>query len=756
MPGTAAQAAFPWGDAGLVVRSAFGLRLVFRPGKGSGKTSVSFWEAKKMLETLGVAFDHAALLPSPLLQGTTVVQLTFFDRAPFEGAEATVRALPNHTVFSAGNAVEILLETQPSSATPPLAPTAPQFDKQMKGCRPDTVHVTGLPAKWFGVNTADFADLDAKLSHYNAPGHTLQTLFSIFGPVAHLEVVPPANMDSEAILTNVHFDVYVQFTTYDAVRSLLERMQGGRVLCHTAHPKVIVHLNAALDTTEYLSDAHIRQRRFAREQRQMQVAQDAAAAERAAKQKAAETAAATEATSALAARLQAAEDRTRTTSDDKTAGLVHLANESLTALRAAPSARLVDAADLALGGLESHLAALQVAQEAHALASVRKKWLKKVAQQCERSGRHLDAAAAAYEAKAASYASVQAHPAVVADLAAAKDALAQAQATIAHPVPVDAATEEDIHAYLDKLRDDMDEAECMQEAALARLGMLATYHAVQKEVAAADDPSVSAMLDALDRAWGDSTDTLLDKLRLVRAAVARCQRRHEIVARWTAASADLAADELTAPREAAEAALAALGDGATATDAAVEACGAAVDAFATAADAARTARTTAAAAEKALAESFASLHDAKMAAIARARKRLHDWQAEMGTKHGVHRSEAVTKRVHLPGRWPTVTSMGGTPERPAKLTRSSLFARQMPPALLVPSAVFAVQADGRLLSPRTIASERVAAEELQLRTQVIESQKRKEAMAYLQRLKEKELREQALKSIAARTDKADE
>ncbi|EQC30585.1 hypothetical protein, variant [Saprolegnia diclina VS20] len=534
-------------------------------------------------------------------------------------------------------------------------------------------------------------------------------------------------------------------------------MQGQRVLCHTAHPKLIVPLSIQLDTTEYLSDANIRQRRFAREQRRIQQTHELAEAEQRAKAVAAEIAAATAAIEPLAGRLKVAEAHAEAAVDGVDAKMIELLKHALGALDAAqkaPSTRGVEVLELALGGFESHLKALDDARKAKEFALARKKWQQRVAQQCETSTDHVAGIEAKFADRVAGSAFLE-HPALVADIRAAKAAIAAARSITSHPISIDdEANEDDVRAYLDKLRDDVDEADCMVNAALARLVMLAEYHEVQKQVTDADGPA-DALLQALDSAWGDSTSTLLEKIQHIRSVLKRAARVRALSAALHAADLDseelCASDAALAPLAAAAKALLETLDAESADDAALTACDDAITSYATAANAIRVARAEAAAAEKARSESFAGMQAAKTAAIASARQRLHAWQEEVAAAHSLERTTSVVKRAHVQNRWPTVTSMDPPEAKRPKIVRSSLIVRQTPPRLLVSSRVVAIQEDGRALSPRTLAAEKVAREETALRTQVIESQKRKEAIACLQRLKEKELRQQALKSIAERS-----
>ncbi|RLO11431.1 hypothetical protein DYB28_005673, partial [Aphanomyces astaci] len=82
-----------------------------RPGKGSSKTKISFWDAKKMLEKLGVQFDHARTVTKSTQDTLLVVRLYFFTAHAFNDAYSVVSGQPNNTVFAQGNAVEIQIAT---------------------------------------------------------------------------------------------------------------------------------------------------------------------------------------------------------------------------------------------------------------------------------------------------------------------------------------------------------------------------------------------------------------------------------------------------------------------------------------------------------------------------------------------------------------------------------------------------------------------------------------------------------------------
>ncbi|KAF0688127.1 hypothetical protein As57867_020167, partial [Aphanomyces stellatus] len=139
-------------------------------------------------------------------------------------------------------------------------------------------------------------------------------------------------------------------------------------------------------------------------------------------------------------------------------------------------------------------------------------------------------------------------------------------------------------------------------------------------------------------------------------------------------------------------------------------------------------------AEKAqLAEEASSL-SAQTARVTEARKRLAEWRETHAKKF------KVEKFSHAGDRFNDV----GT-KKPRMFKRLAFESGLIRSTILIKNP-----ATGEMELPKTEEERRV--EEMEkLRIQVIESQKRKEAAAAMQRLKEKELREQVLKSMKAAT-----
>ncbi|RHY35833.1 hypothetical protein DYB25_007147 [Aphanomyces astaci] len=503
-----------------------------RPGKGSSKTKISFWDAKKMLEKLGVQFDHARTVTKSTQDTLLVVRLYFFTAHAFNNAYSVVSGQPNNTVFAQGNAVEIQIATvvnDNATVSSSLAVTAPpDFDQHMKGCRIDTIVVKGLPAKWFDVDTKSFLDDDdhpppSIQSAYMHDQHALFQLFSTFGALSAIDVVPPSATTStttgaddgttaSSTVSTSHFDAYVQFKTYDGVRAALSTLcdGGSRVLCHTSHVKTFVPLVAHVDTTEYLSDAHIRQRRFAREQRlhdQKAKAAAAIAAERQAK-------ASMEQATALVGSLGDELDKAAADAIQLSSSLAELkaAAAAYAALKAAPTMERVAIVRQALDVVGTCLAKAVRDKEEHEAAIQRAAWTKQV-NKAAAAARDLKLARLQKKLSAAkhSFASIVGHVAVVADMAAADEALA---------VAVQSATTvlnnaEDVQTYLAKLDEDVDEAVHSVDAVVARLEVVDRFYQVERAVKSWSIAPfhVQSLLQTIENeAWGDRTEDVAKRL----------------------------------------------------------------------------------------------------------------------------------------------------------------------------------------------------------------------------------------------------
>ncbi|KYQ48181.1 A-kinase anchor protein 17A [Trachymyrmex zeteki] len=161
---------------------------------------------------------------------------------------------------------------------------AKHMNELKAGERPDTIHITGLPVKWFTEDNA------------NLPSESLITkIFKKWGALRKVDVPAADPYRSRMRLgNNIHkfsfedgifFDVYVQYVEYmDFVRAM-DALRGMKLLKKDGQNSLTATLKVDFDKTKHLSDSSISHRDF---ERKRLIAQDNLAAEKMRKREEAE------------------------------------------------------------------------------------------------------------------------------------------------------------------------------------------------------------------------------------------------------------------------------------------------------------------------------------------------------------------------------------------------------------------------------------------------------------------------------------
>ncbi|KAG9407857.1 A kinase (PRKA) anchor protein 17A [Aphanomyces cochlioides] len=733
-----------WGRSDLVVRFAFACDVAFRPGKGSMKSSVSFWEAKNMLEKLNVHFNHIRLVTKGQPDTPLVVRLSFFKHDAYKNAYETISTQPNNVIHDQGVPVEIrATQVEAAAAATQLPPADPTFNGKPKGCRLDTIRIRGLPAKWFDVNTSTFLDdtLEHSSSSYMKEDHTLHRLFGEFGALSAIEVVPPITSEDEnssdsSLFATTRFDIYIQFKDYDGVLNAMAALSNGRVLCHSSNTKMLVPLHIGVDKTEYLSDSKIRQRRcvhppttssflqytcrFAREQRVHE--QQAKAAQAAAAEKEA-LALAAKAKSLLQPLGEELEQLVARADEELDSAPLELkeAADALKKLSEAPTMDQVHSVRKALDAAKKKIESAVLIKEQQAERARRSKWKKEMVAATSSSEDQLAHLKQRLEKTKTVFTQYCDHPAVIADLAAATEAI-----SIHHSMPSEKSlTEADVDQYLKTLRDDVDEAKYMVEAVDARLSMLECFHKLQETVAAIKSPvaKLTAELDLIQKEWSASTEDLNNKIEKAEHLLQTANRLAELVNRY---------DELEEPNK---------------EDSALheryEKCGTSLREDSALDDVealenelneiVQLIKSYQSEIENKMKE--ANSISAQMQRVSEARKRLRAWRDE----HGLSKEFQTERFYHMQDRGEI-----NQVKKPRQISRLT------PESGLIRSTIFIKDAEtGEMMAAKT-EEERRAEEMERLRLQVFESQKRKKVGIEINQQKEKELRDQVLKSMKAK------
>ena len=145
------------------------------------------------------------------------------------------------------------------------------FDDERPGERPDTMHVRGLPVKWFISRTSEGKPCPRILTQ----------AFQKFGQVREVDMATSA--DSSQHFSSfgpgskaLHFEAFIQYEKYSAFCNAMQSVKGMKLIrLEEGGKEGMAIIQADFDRSRYLSDRNIRRRRKAEErQRRAQEEQE--------------------------------------------------------------------------------------------------------------------------------------------------------------------------------------------------------------------------------------------------------------------------------------------------------------------------------------------------------------------------------------------------------------------------------------------------------------------------------------------------
>ncbi|XP_066595976.1 A-kinase anchor protein 17A-like isoform X2 [Prorops nasuta] len=153
---------------------------------------------------------------------------------------------------------------------------AKHMNELKAGERPDTIHITGLPLKWFSEDGSD------------VPSELLITkIFKKWGALRRVDVPAADTYRSRMRLETriqkfsyedgIFFDAYIQYIEYvDFVRAM-DALRGMKLLKKDSHNSLTASIKVDFDKTKHMSDSSVAHRDF---ERKRLIAQDALAADK--------------------------------------------------------------------------------------------------------------------------------------------------------------------------------------------------------------------------------------------------------------------------------------------------------------------------------------------------------------------------------------------------------------------------------------------------------------------------------------------
>ncbi|XP_021485277.1 A-kinase anchor protein 17A-like isoform X2 [Meriones unguiculatus] len=247
------------------------------PGK-----SISNWEVMERLRALAPA--HAQFSVLRIAKST-------LDFVRFEGEleqRALVRpvlaCLDGRTLKLSGfpdalrvRATELRADFPTPHAWDAFFRDAPDMDEARPGERPDTVHLEGLPCRWFAPREAiSGATSGAGGGASERPSEELlRQAFGTFGDIRHVDIpmLDPyrEEMAGRSFHTfsfggHLNFEAYVQYREYAGFVRAMSALRGMKLMYKGEDGKAVAcNIKVSFDSTKHLSDASIRKRELERE-----------------------------------------------------------------------------------------------------------------------------------------------------------------------------------------------------------------------------------------------------------------------------------------------------------------------------------------------------------------------------------------------------------------------------------------------------------------------------------------------------------
>ncbi|XP_057575055.1 LOW QUALITY PROTEIN: A-kinase anchor protein 17A [Hippopotamus amphibius kiboko] len=146
---------------------------------------------------------------------------------------------------------------------------AKDMNETLPGERPDTIHLEGLPCKWFAL----------KESGSEKPSEeVLVRVFERFGAIRHVDIpmldpyreeMTGRNFHTFSFGGHLNFEAYVQYREYAGFIQAMGALRGMKLMYKGEDGKAVAcNIKVSFDSTKHLSDASIRKRQLERQKLQ--------------------------------------------------------------------------------------------------------------------------------------------------------------------------------------------------------------------------------------------------------------------------------------------------------------------------------------------------------------------------------------------------------------------------------------------------------------------------------------------------------
>ncbi|XP_061735891.1 A-kinase anchor protein 17A [Nerophis ophidion] len=143
---------------------------------------------------------------------------------------------------------------------------AKDMNETLPGERPDTIHLEGLPCRWFNQKQSNFPDRPSEKA--------LIAVFEGFGKVRNVDIpmldpyredMLDKNFNTFSFGGHLNFEAYVQYQEYDGFTKAMDTLRGMKLMLKGDDGKAVAcNIKVTFDTTKHLSDSAIKKRNLER------------------------------------------------------------------------------------------------------------------------------------------------------------------------------------------------------------------------------------------------------------------------------------------------------------------------------------------------------------------------------------------------------------------------------------------------------------------------------------------------------------
>uniref|UniRef100_A0A3Q2VU63 A kinase (PRKA) anchor protein 17A n=1 Tax=Haplochromis burtoni TaxID=8153 RepID=A0A3Q2VU63_HAPBU len=143
---------------------------------------------------------------------------------------------------------------------------AKDMNETLPGERPDTIHLEGLPCRWFSQKDSQYPDRPSE--------EALVAVFQTFGKVRNVDIpmldpyreeMMGKNFSTFSFGGHLNFEAYVQYQEYCGFTKAMDTMRSMKLMLKGDDGKAVAcNIKVTFDTSKHLSDASVKKRNLER------------------------------------------------------------------------------------------------------------------------------------------------------------------------------------------------------------------------------------------------------------------------------------------------------------------------------------------------------------------------------------------------------------------------------------------------------------------------------------------------------------